>query len=237
LPVIDAGGALVPDTTSRRTGNSLLLLREQTPESYWIDHDANVSTPDVEVLTDLYTFEYVYLSRNTARDFEQLGYYLDLVRAESERYASYVQLSGLTPTARAAVATLLSADGVSYAIDPWQNVDQAFYLFNSSGVLNGPLNHSIALDTYESLVPEFKGGRISGKMTYSVGVQLNPPLPTSEPVNLYAQASGDFPGGLESLIVGSSSSRQVLVRLNLLAEYGQKVNSHVNVVTSTTSEF
>ena len=126
------------------------------------------------------------------------------MRAESESYASYVQLAGMTATARAAISTLLTGDGVNYAIDAWENVDQAFYMLGSGGTLNGPLNHTIDLNEYESMLPEFRGGRISGKMTYSVGIQLDPPLPSAEPVNLYAQPSGDFPGGLESLIVGSS---------------------------------
>jgi hypothetical protein len=237
LPIIDESGTLEPDSTTRRTGNSLLLLREQTPTSYWIDHDADGGTADIEVLVDLYSFEYVYLSPNTTRSFKQQGHYLDLVRAQSEEYANYVQLAGLTPTARAALATQLSNDGVDYAVDPWKDVTQSFYSVESGGTLNGPLTHNVTLDEYESLLPEFRGGRVSGKMTYSVGIQRDPPFHTADPVNLYAQPSGNFPGGLETLIVGSASSRKVLVRLALHADYGDKINSHVNVVTSTTSEF
>jgi hypothetical protein len=237
LPIIDDSGTIKPDTSTRRTGNSLLLLRELTPTSYWIDHDADGGTADIEVLVDLYSFEYVYLSPNTSRSFKQQGHYLDLVRAQSEEYASYVQLAGLTPTARTALASQLSNDGVGYAVDPWKDVSQAFYAVESGGALNGPQNHTIALDEYESLLPEFRGGRVAGKMTYSVGIQHDPPFPAADPVNLFAQASGDFPGGLEALIVGSTSARRVLVRLALYADYGNKINSHVNVVTSTTSEF
>lgn len=227
----------MPDSTTRRTGNSLLLLREQVPSSYWVDHDADSGTADVEALADLYTFEYIYLTQNPARSFKGLGYYLDLISAGSQQYASYVQVSGMTSAARAAVAQRLSADGVTYALDPWQSAGQAFYQLASDGTLTGPVDHAINLNRSESLLPEFRGGRIAGKMNYSVGVQLNPALPTLEPINLYAQANGAFPGGMETQIVGSSSARKVMVRLILLAEYGNKLNSHVNVVTSTTSEF
>jgi len=237
LPVIDSGTSFMPDSATRRTGNSLLLLREQVPNSYWIDHDADSSTADVETLADLYTFEHVYLTRNTLRSFKGLGYYLDLISAGSQRYASYVQISGMTATARAAVALRLTTDGVGYALDPWQDADQAFYQLASDGTLTGPVDHTIDLSQAESLLPEFRGGRIAGNMNYSVGVQMNPALPTTEPVNLFAQANGAFPGGLETQIVGTSSARKVMVRLMLLAEYGDKLNSHVNVVTSTTSEF
>jgi hypothetical protein len=126
---------------------------------------------------------------------------------------------------------------VDYAVDPWKDVTQAFYSVESGGTLNGPLTHNVTLDEYESLLPEFRGGRVSGKMTYSVGIQRDPPFHTADPVNLYAQPNGNFPGGLETLIVGSASSRRVLVRLALHADYGDKINSHVNVVTSATSEF
>ena len=90
LPIADAGSSFVPDSTTRRTGNSLLLLREQVPNSYWIDHDADSGTADVEALADLYTFEYLYLTQNPARSFKGLGYYLDLISAGSQKFASYV---------------------------------------------------------------------------------------------------------------------------------------------------
>ena len=237
LPVINPSGSFTPDSGTRRTGNSLLMLREQVPSSYWIDHDADSGTADIETLADLYTFQYLYLTRNTARSFKGLGYYLDLISAGSQPYASYIQISGMTPTARAEVAQNLTAAGVNYALDPWKDAGQAFYQLASDGTLTGPVDHTIDLSLSESLLPEFRGGRIAGNMTYSVGVQLNPALQTLEPINLYAQANGAFPGGLETQIAGSSSARKVMVRLMLLAEYGPKLNSHVNVVTSTTSEF
>ena len=237
LPVINTSGSFTPDTGVRRTGNSLLMLREQVPSSFWIDHDADSGTANIEVLADLYTFQYVYLTQNTARSFKGLGYYLDLISAGSQPYASYVQISGMTATARAEVAQQLTSAGIDYAMDPWQDAGQAFYQLASDGTLTGPVDHTVDLSLSESLLPEFRGGRIAGKMNYSVGVQMNPALPTLEPINLYAQASGAFPGGLETQIVGSSSARKVMVRLMLLAEYGNKINSHVNVVTSTTSEF
>jgi prepilin-type N-terminal cleavage/methylation domain-containing protein len=237
LPVIDTTTSFVPDSATRRTGNSLLLLREQVPSSYWIDHDADSGTADIEALADLYTFQYLYLTQNPARSFKGLGYYLDLITAGSQPYASYVQISGMTATARAAVAQRLTTAGVNYALDPWKDAGQAFYQLASDGTLTGPVDHTIDLSLSESLLPEFRGGRIAGKMNYSVGVQLNPALATIEPINLYAQANGAFPGGLETQIVGASSARKVMVRLMLVAEYGDKLNSHVNTVTSTTSEF
>jgi hypothetical protein len=68
-------------------GNSLLLAREEFPETFSVDHDGDVTTPPVDLLTDLCRFEYVYLSENPARNFNGLGYCLDLVEATSNPYA------------------------------------------------------------------------------------------------------------------------------------------------------
>jgi hypothetical protein len=74
-------------------------------------------------------------------------------------------------------------------------------------------------------------------MNYSVGFSATPPLDTQDVIGLYAQASGTFPGGLEILSVGPASSRQVLIRVVLLAEYGNRLSSHENRVLVTTSSF
>jgi len=237
LPLIDSTGTLVPDTSTRRVGNSMLLAREEQPLSLTIDHDGDPGTADVEFLADRYHFEYLYLTRNTDRSLRGLGYYLELIQARSGVYADYFQLSGLPVTTLQAVASDLVAAGITVAWDPGQPANLAFYTIGVGGTLTGPLSHTIALPEVASMMPEFRGGRVEGNMVYSVGVQTDPPLPTSDPVNLFAQASGTFPGGFESLIVGPASSRKALVRLVLVGEYADKINSSVNTVVATTSEF
>jgi len=237
LPVIDPTGALIPDNGSRRVGNSLLLAREELPETFSVDHDGDAMTPPVDLLADLYRFEYVYLSENTERNFNGLGYYLDLVEAKSDPYADYFQLTGLTSAVRSQVASGLIAMGVTFAWDPGQTADQAFYRIQGDGTLSGPLSHSIALPETDSLMPQFRGGRVEGSMNYSVGVQTDPPLKISEKLGLFAQSSGNFPGGFESLIVGPAASRKTLIRIVLVAEYSNKLNASANSVISNTSEF
>ncbi len=237
LPVIDQTGTLVPDTSTRRTGNSLLVVRSEVPESVFVDHDSDSSTPDIEILADRYHFQYVYVSQRSGRSFHQLGYFLDLIQARSHTYADYFQLQGLSPGVRAQVASQLNALGITMAWDPQQPASQAFYQIGSGGSLSGPVSHNIAIKEANSLVPEFAGGRISGGMEYSVGVHTTPPLQTVDPINLFALQSGSFPSGFEVLVVGSSSSRKVLVRVVLLSQQLDRLNSHVNIVTGTTSEF
>jgi hypothetical protein len=99
------------------------------------------------------------------------------------------------------------------------------------------LSHSIALPGTDSLMPQFRGGRVEGSMNYSVGVQTDPPLKISERLGLFAQPSGNYPGGFESLIVGPAASRKTLVRIVLVAEYSNKLNASANSVISDTAEF
>jgi hypothetical protein len=237
LPIIDPDGVIEPDGGTRRVGNSLLVAREELPLSIWIDHDANSATPDVELLVDLLRLEYFYLAYNYDRSFKTSGYYLDLIQARSVAYADYFQLNGLAPAVRQLVAVDLNAQGITTAWDPTLDANQAFFSISPAGALTGPVAPSIDMSDFKSLMPEFHGGRIQGAIDYSVGLHATPPLETSEPVNLFAQRSGDFPSGFETLIVGPSATRRVFSRLVLVSEHKGKVNSNANTVISTTAEF
>jgi len=237
LPIVDPNGVIEPDGATRRVGNSLLIAREELPLSTWVDHDADSNTPDVEFLVDLLRLEYFYLGYNNDRSFMGRGYYLDLIRTRSVVYADYFQLSGLTPAIGQLVAADLNARGITTAWDPAEAAGLAFFSISNTGLLSGPVATTIDMSDFESLMPEFRGGSIQGKIEYTVGVQADPPLSTSDSVNLFAQRSGDFPSGFETLIVGPSSARKVFSRVVLLSEHRGKVTSAVNTVISTTAEF
>jgi len=75
------------------------------------------------------------------------------------------------------------------------------------------------------------GGRISGKMDYSVAyvptVGSAIPLPALTPIRVYAQpdsAAPGFPSGFEVKIVGPARNRQVMTRVVLMSNY--RVNSY-----------
>lgn len=237
LPIVDPTGVIEPDGATRRVGNSLLVAREELPLSIWVDHDADSNTPDVEFLADRLRLEYFYLSYNYDRSFMAHGYYLDLIQVRSVVYADHFQLSGLTPAVGQLVAADLNAQGITMAWDPSQEATQAFFPISGSGTLSGPVSATIDMSDFRSLMPEFRGGSIQGKIEYSVGVHADPPLSIPESVNLFAQRSGDFPSGFETLIVGPSSARKVLSRVVLVSEHRGKVNSAVNTVIATTAEF
>jgi hypothetical protein len=237
LPIIDQNGVIEPDGGTRRVGNSLLVAREELPLSIWIDHDSDTNTPDVEFLVDLLRLEYFSLAYNYDRSFTTSGYYLDLIQARSVAYADYFQLNGLTPAIRQLVAVDLNSQGITTAWDPMLAADQAFFSISAGGALSGPVAASIDMSDFKSLMPEFRGGSIQGKIDYSVGLHATPPLTTVDPVNLFAQKSGDFPSGFETLIVGPSATRRVFSRLVLVSEHQGKLNSTANTVISTTAEF
>jgi hypothetical protein len=237
LPMIDATGVIEADGGTRRVGNALLIAREEHPLSIWVDHDADGNTPDVEFLVDVLRLEYFYLAQNYDGGFYGNPYYLDLMKARSVAYADYFQLTGLNPAAAQLVAAELNAQGITTAWDPVLAANQAFFSISTSGVLSGPVTPSIDMSDAQSLVPEFRGGSIQGKIDYSFGIQTDPPLPIASPVNLFAQRSAEFPGGFEVLIVGPSSARMVFARLVLVSEHKGKLNVVTNSVISTTAEF
>ena len=60
----------------------------------------------------------------------------------------------MTATARAAVAQRLTADGVAYALDPWQNAGQAFYQLASDGTLTGPVDQNRDIKRKDTIQPK-----------------------------------------------------------------------------------
>lgn len=238
LPTINTNGIFEPDAIGDVfTGNCFLHARQLPALEAWVDHDADSSTSDIEYLVDRYRFQFYYLSQDTRRAIPPLTYTLDMLRFRSQVYGDYFQLSGLDATMRAAVGTALYNDGVRFLWDPGKTPSSAFYSLASDGTVSGPVTHSITSSDLESMLPQMEGGRVSGNMTYSVGIQKDPAFQTTDPVSVYAQPSALFPSGLEFQIVGPTGARKILTRLMLMAQYRDKINSHANTVTITTAEY
>jgi hypothetical protein len=239
MPIIDDANSTFgadpgPNSMATRTGNSILLARQLSPVSVPYDHDANAATPDVNFLADRYQFQFYFLRKNTARSFGNFGYYLDLVQAKSQIVADYVQLSGVTTNRAQLLSRLNAATGITLAWDPGKAVaTPAFYTVNAAGSLPAAAPTKFTVTT-KSLVPEFAGGRIDGKMEYSVCLNSNTPIKIIDVVPMFATANGAFPGGLEFQIVGASGARKILARLVSASWYGNQYNSQqASVVTSS----
>lgn len=236
LPIIDANNSTFgadpgPNAIANRTGNSLLVARQLAPVSVPYDHDANAGTPDVSFLADRYQFQYYFLRANPARSFGSLGYYLDLVQAKSQIVADYVQLNGVTTNRAQLLTRLNAATSIAWAWDPGKAVTAPAFYTITGGALTATTPTTFTV-TVKSLCPEFAGGRISGKMEYSVCPNASTPVAVKDAVPMFATPNANFPGGLEFQIVGQSGERKIMTRLVAAAWYSKQYNSQqASVVT------
>ncbi|HYC58921.1 MAG TPA: prepilin-type N-terminal cleavage/methylation domain-containing protein [Thermoanaerobaculia bacterium] len=230
LPVIDdTTTTFTPDTAAARfTGNTLFLVRQLAPLAVLYDHDSSAGTPDIEFLADRYTFEYFYLRNHTGQSFAGSGQSVDLMLATSGEYADYFQLASVTANRGVLVQKLMNA-GLSRAWDPGRPLASAFYQLSSAtdGTFDPPLNSpTIPIVRTKSLLPGLFGGRISGRVLYSVGFPRSsgPAFPIPQPLSVFGQSDVSLPGypaGFEVKIIGPSRNRQVLTRLVLMAHYAR----------------
>jgi len=238
LPIAHPNGVIEQDATGETyTGNMMLTVRERAPHEAVVDHDGDSGTPDVEFLADLYTFQLFYLAKRSERELAPHSFYVDLHRLDSQRYADYFQLQGLDAAYRAEVASSLHGAGIQMAWHPSSDAGSAFYNIGSDGSLTSVADHAIDPVDSASLLPELHGGRISGSMVYSVGIQTDPPLGAPDPVSVLAQHGGLFPSGFEVKVVGPTGARKIFVRLMLVSQYRQETTSRANTVVVTIAEF
>ena len=241
LPVIDpASTTFTPDGAAQRfTGNTLLLVRQLPPLSILYDHDGNDGTDDIEFLADRYTFQYFYLRKDAGQSFAKSGQSADLMRATSEEYADYFQLASVTVSPGTLVSKLIEA-GMKEAWDPGKPVGSAFYDLSEAtdGTFGNAIkNPTIPIVLTKTMLPGLFGGRISGRMSYSVGFPKpsGPAFPIPQPLSLYARTDASLPGypaGFEVKIIGPSRNRQVLTRLVLMSQYGGKYEAQQASVTT-----
>ncbi len=248
LPVANSAGQLVPDTATQFVGNCLLIARQLEPAPIKL---ANGSF----LMVDRYKFELFYLTNRTTKRFSTADHFVDIIQAKSDTYADYFQLdqwqNQTTPPTNADKVTVNTAlrtwvdtrtgiaDPILRAWDPGQVVASAIYNINADGTFTGPVaGPSISLPNAVSLVPGMSGGRVVGKMDYSVG--FRPTSTTTWPIRdavpkyaVYNSSTPDYPAGLEFLIVGPSGSQRILTRLVLIASYGKNFDSReATVITS-----
>ncbi len=238
LPILQSDSTISPDGTTRYTGNSMLIVRQLEPISINYDDDGDTTTPDVEFLADRYRFEYFFLSPSTARKFSSSSYTLDLLQSTSVEYADYFQLSALTRTQLQAIGAKLIASGISTAWNPGQPIASAFYSIPTSGNWSAAISRpTIDIASTSSLFPELKGGRISGRMDYSVAFGSYP-LPV--PIASFAKTDASlpqFPSGFEVKIAGPSKSRKVMTRVLMMSRYGVNTYEAQQGFVTTSANF
>ena len=270
MPVLNPTGTLVPDVAGTRyTGNCLLIARQLSP-AVITGLTTGCGTPGTcRLLVDRYQFELFYLTKRTSgQSFSGTGYWLDAIQAKSAIYADYTQLNQwsllLPPAAdKTRVASVLSSytevnTGISAptnkAWDSGMAAPSAFYTISAALGLTAIPQPAIPLTTATSLARGLAGGRISGKMDYSIGfrpsaasrfnlatdvTRLDGSIQVRDPIPKYAVFDSTtplFPSGLEFLMVGPAGSRRILSRIVIMSSYIGHIDSkEALVITSGSS--
>ncbi|MGA8810445.1 MAG: prepilin-type N-terminal cleavage/methylation domain-containing protein [Thermoanaerobaculia bacterium] len=265
MPVLNpTSTSLVPDDPAiRYTGNCLLVAKQLPPAVI----TGLTGTGGTTLLVDRYQFQVFYLTQRFTHGFAGQNYFIDAIQAKSDIYADYSQLTqwaalGTTiATDRTKVATQLNAytDPVTGASQPstkaWNSgaaAPAAFYTISASMGFTAINSPTIALPTSASLVKGLSGGRVSGKMDYTIGYRpsgvrfnLNTDVKKADgsiqvrdPIPKYAAFDStvpNFPSGMEFLIVGPAGSRRILSRIVILASYIGHIDSKESLVITSGS--
>lgn len=242
MPLIDQNTTTVsvdpgPNSIATRTGNSIIVVRQLSPLAVPWDNDNNAGTANVTFLVDRYQFQFYFLRSSTAANFAGLGYYLDMVQAKSQIFADYFQINSIAVNKAQVAAGARSVGGILMAWDPGKAIaDPAFYNISAAGAFTSNTTPAFTM-TAKSLMPEIAGGRVSGKMGYSVAPNPTASITFKDPVPRYATAATNFPQGLEFQVVGATGSRKILTRLVVAANYGGSTTSQEAMITSSARGF
>ena len=179
--------------------------------------DATSSTHTVRI--DIYRFNYYYLTSENPKTISDKQSYC-LVEWRSVVYADYKELMDIQRDSvqRANTVKELVNQGISYCWDPFAiDASAAFFSMGSDGSITPNPGHTIQKDKHKILTDIRTGIMGSG---YKYGISPNTSGWGRAPavVPQYASASGNFPGGLEVIVIGSSMGRKVLVRTVLVAQ-------------------
>lgn len=176
--------------------------------------------------------------------------YIDLLRARSEIFANYNQLvtdtADLTATQKTNIASGLRSAGLATCQSQTRDINDSsgfsdctvmkawdfnaataaagIYDVSSTLVLATPTTVAMTIRRVNTLLPELRGGRISGRMDYSVatgtGSFVNA-FPLRDAVPTYLDPATE-PGysGFELKLTGRAGRQMVLMRLVMMSYYG-----------------
>jgi prepilin-type N-terminal cleavage/methylation domain-containing protein len=277
MPVLNpASTSLVPDdpAATRYTGNCLLVAKQLAPAVI-----TGLSITGGTMLVDRYQFQVFYLTQRFTHGFAGQNYFIDAIQAKSDIYADYSQLTqwAALPATIAADKTKVATQLSSYT-DPVTGASQAttkawnsgvaapgaFYTITASMGFTAINSPTIALPTSASLVKGLSGGRVSGKMDYTIGYR--PPAACSRCSSTACSNCNGVTGprftlatdvtlpdatirvrdpipkyaifdtsGMEFLIVGPAGSRRILSRIVILASYIGHIDSKESLVITSGS--
>jgi hypothetical protein len=234
LPVIELNGSLSSASTNfvqAGVGNALFFAQNLGQQDMTV---GNSSLGSRTYRIDTYRFDYFYLS-SVAADIIGGQPRLGLVEWRSAVYANASDIQGVTdPVASANLINELMARGIHLACDLSQNsAASAFFSLGTNTLTPVPEHHIVMSATLLSLQQSVTGG---GSFRYGISPNTSGLLSTKDVVPLYAQAAGSFPGGFEVVVVGPSSSRQILARLVMAAVGSMAPQSYQQVAFATVND-
>jgi hypothetical protein len=228
LPQINDGASMSvssPAFVPSAVGNSLFLASNDKPftdPAPILDGSGNPYTLRI----DIYHFDYYYLSQGTGKGVGGKNQIM-LSEWHSVDFADYSEIVTWTdPTLQANLVKDLKAAGYNYAWNTTQSsTTAAFYQLNADGsipVLGAPTLPQSSAGSMLQIVT----GALGSGYHYGVAPNTSATFKIPYPVPVFCVSSpappctqtATFPSGFEIVIVGSSSARQVLMRLVVAAE-------------------
>ena len=210
LPVINETGSFPPNPND--VGNILFMAR------YLIPIELTVSGTNYRI--DKYRFLYYFLAKDTGATINRRNPVVLLKAQSRETYIDYVAINNVKDNdAKEDLVRALLDMEIGYAVD-LKNIK--FYSLNTNGNIYPYDSHRIQMDTVLASRNFGVNQLPSGKVYYGIG--YNNMGYIAIPKFASPDNTGDgFPHGFEVAIVGPRSSRDVLVRIVVIAYSSGKI--------------
>ena len=244
LPAINDGASMTPSSgtfVASAVGNSLFFASLDTGPYINPTPIADSAAALYTIRVDSYHFNYYYLAQN-AKPIVGGGGQIMLQEWHSISIVDYPQITAWTDaTLKTNLATAMYNSGYRYAWDSSQNAAaSAFYSISSVGALTAVGSVPVLAQSGDSrMAPAAMIKPLTGILGagYRYGVSPNTSGSFSIPYTVpeFGVASGKFPSGFEVVVVGSSSAREILLRLVVVAQGAFKGNIASQQVTVATA--
>ena len=227
LPIIEESLSMAEGTTNfinASVGNRLFFANSDA--SKILENVKDFTGTSHTLRIDLYRFYYYYLTSENLKSILIKPSYL-LIEWQSIYYADFNQINNITDSVlKKNTIEALYTNGINYA---WNtsiletSINNAFYNLNSDGNIPLNSNHQI-IKNQDKILTHMFTGTMGGGFRYGISCNTVDAANNviwsgiSKKIPQYAIASGNFPGGFEVIVVGSTSGRKVLIRSVLVAE-------------------
>lgn len=218
LPTIEPSGSLSPSSSTfvaDGVGNSLFFAQELDELDFSVPTSSGTNR---SYRIDRYQFNYFYITQDPTLKMGGAPL-LNVQELQSIPYADATEILGITDTvAGANLVNALLAAGIAHACDLSKTDPSSAFYALSTGTITLEASHQIISNGPPISLLRLGTGMAGGSYRYGLCPNRSTSFAPKDVVPLYGTPSGAFPAGFEVVIVGSSTARQVLVRIVLAAE-------------------